>query len=99
MRNIIISGVLITAGVLFGDCAAVSATTTTALSPAPADANGQVKKGAREVGDKAEDVGDAVKKGAKKSARVTADKAEDVGSAVKKGAQKTGRKIKKVFDD
>jgi len=93
MRNIIISGALIAAGLSFGDHAANSATTMAATSPALADANDQVKKGAREVADKAEDVGDAVKKGA----RVTADKAEDVGSAVKKGAKKTGRKIKKAF--
>lgn len=45
-----------------------------------------------EVADKAEDVGDAAKKGA----REAADKAEDVGDAVKDGAKKTGRKIKEA---
>jgi predicted glycosyl hydrolase (DUF1957 family) len=63
-----------------------------------------------EVADKAEDVGDAAKKGAreaadkaedvgdaaKKGAREAADKAEDVGDAAKKGAKKAGRKIKKA---
>jgi len=61
-----------------------------------------------EVADKAEDVGDGAKKGAreaadkaedvgdaaKKGAREAADKAEDVGDAAKKGAKKAGRKIK-----
>jgi hypothetical protein len=50
----------------------------------------KTKAGAVEVGDKAEDVGDATKKGA----REAADKAEDVGDAIKKGAKKTGKKIK-----
>jgi hypothetical protein len=61
-----------------------------------------------EAADKAEDVGDATKRGAreaadkaedvgdaaKKGAREAADKAEDVGDAAKKGAKKAGRKIK-----
>jgi hypothetical protein len=61
-----------------------------------------------EAADKAEDVGDAAKKGAreaadkaedvgdaaKKGAREAADKAEDVGDAAKKGAKKARRKIK-----
>src|SRR5262249_55442036 len=45
-----------------------------------------------EVADKAEDVGDAAKKGAHEAA----DKAEDVGDAAKKGAKKAGRKIKEA---
>jgi hypothetical protein len=63
-----------------------------------------------EVADKAEDVGDGAKRGAreaadkaedvgdaaKKGAREAADKAEDVGDAAKKGAKKAGRKIKKA---
>ncbi|HMX30009.1 MAG TPA: hypothetical protein PKC13_30785 [Blastocatellia bacterium] len=50
----------------------------------------KTKAGVNEVGDKAEDVGDA----AKKAGREVGDKAEDVGDAVKKGAKKTGKKIK-----
>jgi predicted glycosyl hydrolase (DUF1957 family) len=63
-----------------------------------------------EVADKAEDLGDGAKRGAreaadkaedvgdaaKKGAREAADKAEDVGDAAKKGAKKAGRKIKKA---
>lgn len=48
----------------------------------------KTKAGAIEAADKAEDVGDAAKKGARKGASETADKAEDVGDAVKKGAKK-----------
>ena len=57
----------------------------------------KTKAAAVETADKAEDVGDATKKGAKKVATETADKAEDVGDAVKKGAKKTAKKVKDVI--
>jgi hypothetical protein len=65
-----------------------------ATGDALATAAHKTKEGAKAAADKAEDVGDATKKGAKKAANETADKAEDVGDAVKKGAKKTGRAIK-----
>jgi hypothetical protein len=74
-----------------------------ATGDALATAADKTKAGAREVADKAEDVGDATKKGArravdttKKGAVEAADKAEDVGDAVKKGAKKAGSKVKDV---
>lgn len=57
----------------------------------------KTKAAAIETADKAEDVGDATKKGVKKAASETADKAEDVGDAVKKGAKKTAKKVKDVI--
>jgi len=62
-----------------------------------ATAGNKTKAAAVETADKAEDVGDAVKKGAKKAASETADKAEDVGDAVKKGTKKTVKKVKDVI--
>ncbi|MDQ3013956.1 MAG: hypothetical protein M3X11_25045 [Acidobacteriota bacterium] len=59
-----------------------------ATGDALATAARKTKAGAIEAADKAEDVGDAVKKGTKKAASATADKAEDVGSAIKKGVKK-----------
>jgi hypothetical protein len=74
-----------------------------ATGDALATAADKTKMGAVEAADKAEDVGDAAKKGARKTVDATkkgaveaADKAEDVGDAVKSGAKKTGRKIKDV---
>ncbi len=64
-----------------------------ATGDALATAARKTKQGAIEVGDKAEDVGDATKKGVKKGVHEVGDKAEDVGSAVKKGAKKVGKKI------
>jgi hypothetical protein len=64
-----------------------------ATGDALATAASKTKQGALEVGDKAEDVGAATKKGVKKGIREVGDKAEDVGGAVKKGAQKAGKKI------
>ena len=65
-----------------------------ATGDALATAGRKTKAVAIEAADKAEDVGDAVKKGTKKAASKTADKAEDVGDAIKKGAKKTGHAIK-----
>ncbi|MEO6725655.1 MAG: hypothetical protein ABIP14_10200 [Blastocatellia bacterium] len=59
-----------------------------ATGDALATAARKTKAGAIEAADKAEDVGDAVKKGTKKAASETADKAEDVGSAIKHGTKK-----------
>ena len=64
-----------------------------ATGEALATAASKTKQGAIEVADKAEDVGDATKKGVKKGVREVGDKAEDVGDAVKKGAKKVGKKI------
>ena len=62
----------------------------------------KTKAGAMVAADKAEDVGSAVKQGAKKGVRETGDKAEDVGSAIKKGVKKgvneTGDKAEDVGD-
>lgn len=64
-----------------------------ATGDALATAASKTKQGAIEVADKAEDVGDATKKGVKKGVREVGDKAEDVGDAVKKGAKKVGKKV------
>jgi hypothetical protein len=61
------------------------------------------KEVGKEIGDKAEDVGDkaaeagkAVGKGAKRGAAEVADKAEDVGDKTVEGAKKVGKSIKKA---
>ena len=64
-----------------------------ATGDALATAASKTKQGAIEVADKAEDVGDATKKGVKKGVNEVGDKAEDVGDAVKKGAKKVGKKL------
>jgi len=64
-----------------------------ATGDALATAASKTKQGAVEVADKAEDVGDATKKGVKKGVNEVGDKAEDVGDAVKKGAKKVGKKL------
>lgn len=64
-----------------------------ATGEALATAASKTKQGAIEAADKAEDVGDATKKGVKKGVREVGDKAEDVGDAVKKGVKKVGKKV------
>lgn len=69
-----------------------------ATGDALAVAASKTKQGALEVADKAEDVGDATKKGTKKVINEIGDKAEDVGDATKKGAKKVGQKLKDIVN-
>jgi hypothetical protein len=70
-----------------------------ATGDALATAASKTKQGAVEVADKAEDVGDATKKGVKKGVREVGDKAEDVGDATKKGVKKGVREIGDKAED
>lgn len=69
-----------------------------ATSDALAVAARKTKAGIKEIGDKAEDVGDATKKGVKKGANEAADKAEDAGDLIKKGAREVADKAEDVGD-
>jgi hypothetical protein len=70
-----------------------------ATGDALATAASKTKQGAIEVADKAEDVGDATKKGVKKGVNEAGDKAEDVGAATKKGVKKGVREVGDKAED